>query len=51
MPRCFKHLADPEPFFRITVANRDYHQLSRFEIGGAKRIYQHLSRTGAPRSP
>ena len=24
------------------VANRDYHQLSRFEIGGAKRIYQHL---------
>jgi hypothetical protein len=29
--------------FQITVANRDYHQLSRFEIGGEKRISQHLS--------
>jgi|HubBroStandDraft_4_1064222.scaffolds.fasta_scaffold56473_2 hypothetical protein len=28
---------------RITVANRDYHELSHSEIGGAKRIYQHLS--------
>jgi hypothetical protein len=27
----------------ITVANRDYHYLSQFEIAGAKRIYQHLS--------
>ncbi|MGB9243130.1 MAG: hypothetical protein WCC03_07240, partial [Candidatus Acidiferrales bacterium] len=26
----------------IGVANRDYHYLSRFEIDGAKRIYQHL---------
>jgi hypothetical protein len=27
----------------ITVGNRDCHHLSHFEIGGAKRIYQHLS--------
>jgi hypothetical protein len=27
----------------ITVDNRAYHYLSRFEIAGAKRIYQHLS--------
>jgi hypothetical protein len=30
----------------IGVANRDYHYLSRFEIAGAKRIYQQL-RVGA----
>ena len=24
-------------------SHRDYHQLSRFEIGGGKRIYRHLS--------
>ena len=29
--------------FQIDVANRDYHQLSRFEIGGDKRISQQLS--------
>jgi hypothetical protein len=29
--------------FRITVVNRDYHYQSRFEIGGGKRISQHLS--------
>ena len=28
---------------RITAANRDYHHLSQSEIGGEKRIYQHLS--------
>jgi hypothetical protein len=28
---------------QITVEDRDYLQLSRFEIGGGKRIYQHLS--------
>jgi len=28
---------------RITVGNRDYHHLSRFEIDGGKRISQHLS--------
>jgi len=27
----------------ITVANRDYHHLSQVEIGGEKRISQHLS--------
>ena len=27
----------------MTVVNRDYHQLSQSEIGGAKRISQHLS--------
>jgi hypothetical protein len=27
----------------IGVENRDYHHLSHFEIGGAKRISQHLS--------
>ena len=31
-------------FSQITVANRDYHYLSRFEIAGDKRISQHLSR-------
>ena len=30
---------------RISVENRDYHSLSHFEIGGAKRISQHLSAT------
>ena len=29
---------------KITVDNRDYHQLSQSEIDGAMRIYQHLSR-------
>jgi hypothetical protein len=29
---------------RIGVDNRDYHQLSQVEIGGGKRISQHLSR-------
>jgi hypothetical protein len=29
--------------FQITIENRDYHQLSHFEIAGEKRIYQHLS--------
>jgi hypothetical protein len=28
---------------RIDVDNRDYHYLSQSEIGGDKRIYQHLS--------
>jgi hypothetical protein len=28
---------------RIDVENRDYHQLSRFEIAGAKTISRHLS--------
>ena len=28
---------------RISVGNRDYHQLSHFEIGGGKRISRHLS--------
>jgi len=28
---------------RIGVVNRDYHQQSHCEIGGDKRIYQHLS--------
>jgi hypothetical protein len=27
----------------ICVGNRDYHQLSRFEIDGGKRICRHLS--------
>ena len=31
-----------EADFVRDVANRDYHQLSHFEIAGAKRIYQHL---------
>jgi hypothetical protein len=31
--------------FRISVGNRDYHHLSHFEIDGAKRISQHLSRS------
>jgi len=30
-----------EDFFN---SHRDYHQLSQIEIGGEKRIYQHLSR-------
>jgi hypothetical protein len=29
-------------YFQIGVANRDYHHQSRFEIGGRKRISQHL---------
>jgi len=28
---------------RISIANRDYHYLSHFEIGGAKRIYKQQS--------
>jgi hypothetical protein len=33
-----------EPFGgRLRYAIRDNHQRSRFEIGGGKRIYQHLS--------
>jgi alpha-D-ribose 1-methylphosphonate 5-phosphate C-P lyase len=28
---------------RMSVENRDYHQLSQFEIGRDKRIYQPLS--------
>jgi hypothetical protein len=32
-----------KPSYRITVENRDYHQLSQNEIGGAKRISQQLS--------
>jgi hypothetical protein len=27
---------------QIGVANRDYHYISHFEIGSAKRIYRHL---------
>src|ERR1700719_1428464 len=38
------------PCIQITVENRDYHYLSRFEIGGAKRIYQHLFNIGCLRS-
>jgi hypothetical protein len=35
-----------EDFFN---SHRDYHQLSQVEIGGGKRIYQHLSgRAGGP---
>jgi len=30
----------------LGVEKRDYHHLSRFEIGGAKRIYQQLSVPG-----
>jgi len=32
----------------LSVANRDYHYLSQIEIGGAKRISQHLSRSRRP---
>jgi hypothetical protein len=32
--------------FQITVDNKDYHHLSRFEIAGGKRISQHLFRLG-----
>jgi hypothetical protein len=31
------------PHFQIGVENRAYRYLSRFEIAGGKRIYQHLS--------
>jgi hypothetical protein len=30
----------PDSDTQIAVGNRDYHQLSQIEIGGAKRIYQ-----------
>ena len=33
---------------QITVENRDYLQLSRFEIGGGKRISRHLSGETVP---
>jgi hypothetical protein len=34
----------PEPrAFPVAVDEKDYHHLSRFEIGGGKRISQHLS--------
>jgi hypothetical protein len=34
--------------FRLDVENSDYHQLSQVEIGGAKRIYRHLSEPERP---
>ena len=43
-------LSETERFFRITVANRDYHYLSQSEIGGAKRISQYLYGPNRPAS-
>jgi hypothetical protein len=37
--------------FQITVENRDYHYLSRFEIASDKRISQHLSGLDGHSSP
>jgi hypothetical protein len=39
-----------EADFVRDVANRDYHYLSQVEIDGAKRIYQHLSKSDIPRT-
>jgi hypothetical protein len=42
----YAKLCQEECFFEIGVENRDYHHLSQSEIGGGKRIYQQLFRTG-----
>src|SRR5215469_13447540 len=43
-----RSVSEQGALFRITIGNRDYHHLSQPEIGGDKRISQHLSEPERP---